>query len=123
MSDIQVFRRAQIEYSDYGEQPKDGSSKLANTVGTGISKTMGCGYAYFDNVSIEWTVQYDEIVVVLEGRFLLRVADSLHVLLAGDSIWIPEGTHLRYEGVRATIFYAIAPVDWRQRTAVHTRRG
>ena len=33
----------------------------------------------------------------------------------GDVIWLPENTPLKYEGDKATVFYALHPVDWRRR--------
>ncbi|MGX5720419.1 hypothetical protein [Shinella zoogloeoides] len=33
----------------------------------------------------------------------------------GDVLGVPKGTALAYEGERATVFYALAPVDWRTR--------
>lgn len=56
---------------------------------------------------------YDEVIVVLEGRFRLRVGARLFEAEPGDVIWIPENTALEYEGERATVFYALHPVDWK----------
>ena len=74
---------------------------------------MGAGLATFDGCSIEWTVLYDEVIVVLEGLFRLRVGDEVFEGGPGDVIWIPEYTPLKYEGEKATVFYALHPVDWK----------
>ena len=38
-----------------------------------MSATIGAGIAVFDGCSIEWTVLYDEVIVVLEGTFRLKL--------------------------------------------------
>jgi ethanolamine utilization protein EutQ len=113
VSGVQLFKRSEIEFEHYGGPP--GNSELARLVGTELSSTMGAGIATFDACSIEWTLLYDEVIVVLEGRFRLRVGDETVEADPGDVVWIPDGTPLRYEGDGATVFYALAPVDWRTR--------
>jgi ethanolamine utilization protein EutQ len=79
---------------------------------------MGGGVATFDGCSIEWTVLYDELIVVLEGRFRLRIGKNFEQVIEagpGDVIWLPENTPLKYEGEKAKVFYALSPVDWRKR--------
>jgi len=36
----------------------------------------------------------------------------------GDVVWIPENTPLKYEGDKAMVFYALHPVDWRQKHGI-----
>jgi ethanolamine utilization protein EutQ len=110
------FKRAARKFEAYGGPP--GSATIARLVRPDISKSMGAGIATFDGCSIEWTVLYDEVIVVLEGKFRLRLGkDHAQVIEAapGDVIWLPENTPLKYEGDRAVVFYALHPADWRQR--------
>jgi ethanolamine utilization protein EutQ len=106
-------RAAGREFVSFGGPP--GSATIARLVGPEVSTTMGAGVARFDGCSVEWTVLYDEVVVVLDGVFRLRLADRVIDGAPGDVIWIPENTPLRYEGEKATVFYALHPADWRQR--------
>lgn len=83
-----------------------------------MSTSMGAGIATFNGCSIEWTVLYDELIVVLEGTFRLRIGgEDKRTIEAkpGDVIWLPEHTPLRYEGDKAKVFYALTPVDWKSR--------
>jgi len=102
-----------MQFAAYGGPP--GEATIARLVGPEISRSMGAGIATFDACSIEWTVLYDEVIVVLEGRFRLRLGADIVEGGPGDVIWIPENTPLRYEGERAVVFYALHPVDWRRR--------
>ena len=105
-----------MEFGAFGDPP--GESKISRLVTPDISTTMGAGIACFDGCSVEWTVLYDEMIVVLEGRFRLRVGEEVYDATPGDLIWIPENTPLRYEGEKARVCYALFPVDWRQRHGI-----
>ena len=107
------FRKSEMSFAAFGGPP--GKATIARLVGPEMSKTMGAGIATFDGCSIEWTVLYDEVVVVLEGTFRLVVGSETYSCAPGDVIWIPENTPLKYEGDKAKVFYTLYPVDWRQK--------
>jgi ethanolamine utilization protein EutQ len=110
------FKRAKLKSEKYGGPP--GKATIARMITPEISNSMGGGIAKFDGCSIEWTVLYDEIIVVLEGKVRLRLGKGYRQKLEakpGDVIWLPEGTPLKYEGEKAVLFYALHPVDWRKR--------
>jgi len=113
MSKVKLFKAAGRTFEPYGGPP--GEATIARLVGPEISHSMGAGIATFDDCSIAWTVLYDEVIVVLEGSFGLRVGEESYDLAPGDVIWLPENTTLRYEGKGAKVFYALWPVDWRRR--------
>ena len=112
-SKVAHFRKAEMNFTTYGGPP--GAATIARLVGPDMSKSMGAGIAIFDGCSIEWTVLYDEVIVVLEGTFRLVVGKETHSCSPGDVIWIPENTPIKYEGDKAKVFYALHPVDWRQK--------
>ena len=112
-SQVVQFKKAERSFSAYGGPP--GKATIARLVGPDISKTMGAGIATFDGCSIEWTVLYDELIVVLEGTFRLVVGAETFSCAPGDVLWIPENTPLKYQGDKAVVFYALSPVDWRQK--------
>jgi ethanolamine utilization protein EutQ (cupin superfamily) len=107
------FRKAEMNFAAFGGPP--GNATIARLVGPEMSKTMGAGIATFDGCSIEWTVLYDEVIVVLEGTFRLVVGGETYACAPGDVIWIPENTPIKYEGDKAKVFYTLYPVDWRQK--------
>ncbi|MBX3569614.1 MAG: AraC family ligand binding domain-containing protein [Rhizobiaceae bacterium] len=93
-----------------------GTTSIARVVHAGFSRHMGAGVEYLENVTIDWTVTYDEILFIKEGRLTLRFDDGEHECEAGDIVWLPEGTHLQYVArERAGYFYALYPVDWAAR--------
>ena len=70
------YRKSEMEFAAFGGPP--GAATIARLVGPEMSKTMGAGIATFDGCSIEWTVLYDEVIVVLEGTFRLVVGKDSH---------------------------------------------
>lgn len=116
MTDVRHFPSREMRFETYGGPP--GEARIARLVGPELSSSMGGGIATFDGCSIEWTVLYDELIVVLEGNFRLRLGDRIIEAGPGDVIWLPEGTPLRYEGDGAKVFYALSPVDWKSRHAL-----
>jgi ethanolamine utilization protein EutQ len=111
MTDIRLFRRAAVTMDNYGEGP--GLASIARLVGPDSSRTMGAYLGRFDGRSVAWTVQYDEVIVGIEGLFRLRAGDEVYELGPGDVLWIGEGRAVRYEGDKALVFMAISPVNWR----------
>lgn len=116
MSEVIHFQRSLLQFQPYGGQPVERAA-LCRLIGPANSQTMGAGIACFDGCSIEWTVLYDELIVVLEGHFRLRLGDRVVEAAPGDVIWVPERTPLAYEGEQARVFYALYPVDWQTRNA------
>lgn len=85
-----------------------------------ISKTLGAGITTYDGCSIEWTTKYDQAAVVLDGILRIRTGENYSRVIeakAGDVVWLPKGTRLKYEGDKAKMFYAPYPGDWRIQSA------
>ena len=119
MGEALHFRAGEMRFEPYGEPP--GLATIARLIGPDMSRTMGAGIASFDGCSIKWTVLYDEVIVVLEGRFRLRIGNNDERMIEaspGDVIWLPENTPLKYQGDGAKVFYALYPADWRRRHAL-----
>ncbi len=116
MSDVIHFKHAELSFQPYAGQALERAA-ICRLIGPDASASMGAGLARFDGCSIQWTVLYDELILVLEGHFRLRLADRLIEARPGDVIWVPERTPLAYEGEQACVFYALCPVDWQTRNA------
>ena len=116
MGAVQLFKRNAMNFEAYAGPP--GKASIARLVGPDLSKTMGVGLATFDGCSIEWTVLYDEMIVVIEGLFRLRAGKQVFEGRPGDVIWIPERTAIVYEGEKSVVCYALYPVDWKKRNGM-----
>jgi ethanolamine utilization protein EutQ len=96
-----------------------GTTSIARVIDASISRHMGGGIEHLDNVTIDWTVTYDEILFIIEGPLTIKLEDGDHECHAGDIVWLPSGTHLQYVAQgRAAYFYALYPVDWAERQGI-----
>lgn len=107
-----LIKKDSLAFNHRGGPP--GHAEVARAVGGDLSGTMAAGVARFDDCSVAWTVLYDEIVYVIDGVFRLAMPDGVLEGEAGDILWIPEGTELKYEGESASIFYAVYPGNWKE---------
>jgi ethanolamine utilization protein EutQ len=96
-----------------------GTTMIAREIAAPMSRAMGAGIEVLEDVTIDWTVTYDEVLFIHAGRLTVEFNGERHDCVPGDIVWLPEGTTLRYiaEG-RAEYFYALHPVDWAARQGV-----
>lgn len=58
---------------------------------------------------IPWTINYDEVLTVIESSLRLHANGQVHELGRLDRIWLPGGTELIYEAESALLHYAVHP--------------
>ncbi|MEP5155469.1 ethanolamine utilization protein EutQ [Planktotalea sp.] len=92
---------------EYGEQ-----AQAAHLCGTDDGSKLGAGFGRLKNASFDWTVQYDEIILVLEGQVTVQTDTGPLSANRYYTIWLPAGTKVTYQAEDALIFYAIQPADW-----------
>lgn len=116
-SPAKVFKRA--EMTMIPAVTPSGTTSIARVINASVSRHMGGGIEVLENVTIDWTVSYDEILFVVEGPLIVALEDGEHDCEAGDIVWLPAGTKLRYIARgRAVYFYALYPVDWAARQGI-----
>ena len=91
----------------YGDQ-----CTIAETVSEDFGGELGTGFARMTKAWIPWTLSYDEVITVIEGRLKVHAGGMIHELGPRDSIWLPNGTELIYEAEQALLHYAIHPVKF-----------
>jgi ethanolamine utilization protein EutQ len=111
MSEARVFKRSEMNLIP--AVTPTGTTSIARVINASNSRHMGGGIEYLENTVIDWTVTYDEILFICEGALTLEFGGARHTCTAGDIVWLPEGTQLKYIAKeRAGYFYALYPVDW-----------
>ena len=75
---------------------------------------LSAGFARMKDAYIPWTIRYDEVLIVFEGKLRVHTGGEVHELCARDSLWLPAGTELIYEAEQALVAYAIHPSDWHE---------
>ena len=84
-------------------------AELAETCGAKDGTVLGTGFVRLKKAKIPWTINYDEVLTVIEGSLKIHANGVIHELGPRDSIWLPSGSELVYETEEALITYAIHP--------------
>lgn len=74
---------------------------------------VATGIVSFDRPSLRWRLRTGVLIYVLEGVFRLKGARGLREATPGDTLWLPPGTLVSYEGSRARVFFAAYTHHWR----------
>ncbi|MEM9145931.1 MAG: ethanolamine utilization protein EutQ [Pseudomonadota bacterium] len=113
MSEIAQPRRIAFDGLAFAPRFEHGDkASVAVATGPKDGSRLGTGFARFDGAAIPWTVRYDEVILVLEGRLVVETAAGTLEAGPRDCIWLPRGTELRYVSEDALVFYAIEPANW-----------
>lgn len=79
------------------------------------SPRLGCGLMVMENTTFPWTLNYDEMDYVIEGRLDILVGD--HVISAGpgEVIYIPKNTSIQFSVKdKARFLYFVYPANWQE---------
>lgn len=109
---IVVVRGNAVELEPFDGAPGKNIG-LTDVLGAADGSNMGVGYMGWENAFFPWTLNYDEVNVVLEGELHVKTAAGTTIGQVGDVIFIPKGssvefgtpTHVRY-------VYVTYPAEW-----------
>ncbi|WP_437889178.1 ethanolamine utilization acetate kinase EutQ [Phytobacter sp. V91] len=75
--------------------------------------SMAAGFMQWDNAFFPWTLNYDEIDMVLEGELHVRHEGETMIAKAGDVMFIPKGSSIEF-GTPSTVkfLYVAWPANW-----------
>ncbi len=75
--------------------------------------SMAAGFMQWDNAFFPWTLNYDEVDMVLEGELHVRHEGETLIAKAGDVMFIPKGSSIEF-GTPSTVkfLYVAWPANW-----------
>ncbi|MFX3624396.1 MAG: cupin domain-containing protein [Ectobacillus sp.] len=77
------------------------------------SPRLGCGIMEMKETTFEWTLNYDEIDYVIEGRLDILIDGRKVSAEAGEIIFIPKGSCIQFSVPDfARFMYVTYPADW-----------
>lgn len=81
------------------------------------SPRLGCGVMEMERTTFPWTLQYDEIDYVIDGRLTVYFGDTAVTAGPGEVILIPKGSSIRFSVEdKARFLYVTYPADWQAQT-------
>jgi len=99
-----------------GQSSPGANVRLKDVVATQDHSPMGAGYMSLDKGELKWTLNYDEIDIVLEGELVITRGSELVRGGVGDVIYIPKGSSITFgTPSHARFVYVVFPVNWNEK--------
>lgn len=77
------------------------------------SPRLGVGLMIMDRTTFPWTLNYDEVDYVIEGRLEVLIGGDKVCAGPGELIFIPKGSSIQFSVPdRARFLYVTYPADW-----------
>ncbi|MDP6689638.1 MAG: cupin domain-containing protein [Alphaproteobacteria bacterium] len=116
MWEAKVIKAEDIVFEDgIGQEPV--MARYGRIVRQPLSGGLGFGIIECDDMAEDWFQNYDQILYILEGNFRCIIDGKVYEGVAGDTIFIPKDTQLRYETTgKARLLYIVYPegnMRWR----------
>ena len=80
------------------------------------SPRLGAGIMEMTDTTFPWTLNYDEMDYVIEGRLDIQTDRGTVSAGPGEIIYIPRGSAIRFSVTgHARFLYFVYPADWQRR--------
>lgn len=109
---VKVIDGSSVKFGRFdGAQPH--CVGLTDLVTDQDGSSMAAGFMQWDNAFFPWTLNYDEIDMVLEGELHVRHEGETMIAKAGDVMFIPKGSSIEF-GTPSTVkfLYVAWPANW-----------
>src|SRR5512132_139353 len=115
---LKVVRMSNVQVEPFleGRTTPGTNVWLKDVVTTPDRSPMGAGYMSLDKGEMAWTLNYDEIDIVLEGELVITRGHEQVRGKTGDVIYIPKGSSITFGTPSWTRFvYVVFPVNWNEK--------
>ncbi len=109
---IKVIDGSSVKFGRFdGAQPH--CVGLTDLVTGDDGSSMAAGFMQWENAFFPWTLNYDEIDMVLEGELHVRHEGQTMIAKAGDVMFIPKGSSIEFGTTSSVKFLYVAwPANW-----------
>lgn len=77
------------------------------------SPRLGAGLMEMEDTTFPWTLNYDEMDYVIDGRLSIQIGGETVTAGPGEVIYIPKGSSIQFSvSGRARFLYFVYPADW-----------
>jgi ethanolamine utilization protein EutQ len=117
------YRLNEVQFKESDKLP-EAEVYLKDIVDTSVSESMSAGYGrYAKGISNDWTVDYDEVIVVISGVFTIHSEGKSTTLKAGDFFFLTRGTSVTYQADEASVVLYVTYPHWREAARKAGRLG
>lgn len=79
------------------------------------SPRLGCGLMVMEHTTFPWTLNYDEIDYVVEGKLSILIDGKCVTAGPGEIILIPKGSSIQFSVEdKARFLYFVYPANWQE---------
>ena len=79
------------------------------------SPRLGCGLMVMERTTFPWTLNYDEIDYVVEGKLSILIDGKCVTAGPGEIILIPKGSSIQFSVEdKARFLYFVYPANWQE---------
>ena len=79
------------------------------------SPRLGCGLMVMEHTTFPWTLHYDEIDYVVEGKLSILIDGKCISAGPGEIILIPKGSSIQFSAEdKARFLYFVYPANWQE---------
>ncbi len=79
------------------------------------SPRLGCGIMEMEDTTFDWTLTYDEIDYIIDGKLSIITETATYTAEKGEIILIPKNSKIKFSVTgRARFMYVTYPADWQK---------
>ncbi len=112
---LKVVRGAGVVMDKFGANRAavQANVRLKDVVTSADGSQVAAGYMALDKGGFPWTLEYDEVDIILEGELVITRGNEVVRGSAGDVIYIPRGSSIEFSTTTGVRFvYVTYPADW-----------
>lgn len=110
---IKVVKGDSVRMGLFDGAGEDSHVGIADVVTSADGSSMAAGFMSWNRCFFPWTLNYDEVDLVLEGELHIRCNGQTAIGKAGDVIFIPKGSNIEFGTPSEVRFLYVAyPANW-----------
>lgn len=89
--------------------------RLKDVITSADGSSMAAGYMALEKGEFPWTLNYDEVDIVLEGELVITRGSVIVSAKPGDILFIPKGSSITFgTPSRVRFIYVAFPANWNE---------
>lgn len=110
---IKLVHGADVHLGVFPGAGTDKQVGIADVITAADGAPVAAGFMGWSKCFFPWTLDYDEIDLVLEGELHIRCNGQTHIGMSGDVLYIPKGSTIEFGTPSAVrFFYVTYPANW-----------
>lgn len=110
---IKLVRGSDVHLGVFPGAGTDKQVGIADVITAADGAPIAAGFMAWSQCFFPWTLDYDEIDLVLEGELHIRHNGQTYVGKSGDVLYIPKGSAIEFGTTTAVrFFYVTYPANW-----------